>query len=72
MYTVYGKLSCNSCDQAKLLLTSKDEAFEYKQFGKDYDLGEFSSFNKAHRSFPLILKDGEYIGGLAELKQLLA
>ena len=69
MYTVYGKLSCDSCDQAKALLTTKGQKFEYKQFGKDYDLGEFSSFNKAHRSFPLILKDGEYLGGLPDLKK---
>lgn len=72
MYTVYGKLSCDSCDQAKALLTAKGLEFEYKQFGKDYDLGEFSSFNKAHRSFPLILKDGKYLGGLVELKEVLA
>lgn len=69
MYTVYGKLSCDSCDQAKTLLKTKGQEFEYKQFGKDYDLGEFSSFNKAHRTFPLILKDGAYLGGLPDLKK---
>ena len=68
MYTIYSKPSCASCDQAKQLLEIKNQEYEYKVLGKDFDLTEFSSHSSTHRSFPLILKDGKYLGGLEQLK----
>lgn len=74
-YVVYGKEGCKACDSAVALLTSKNQKFEYKSFGKDYDLSKFGEVNKAHKSFPMITTiNGEvesYVGGLHQLQQIL-
>lgn len=74
-FIVYGKSGCKSCDEAVALLTTKGLDFEYKSFGKDYDLSKFGEMNKAHKSFPMITTiDGEvesYVGGLHQLQQIL-
>lgn len=70
--TIYGKASCKSCDEAKQLCTNNSVEYEYKQMGKDYDLSEFYSVApRSVKSFPMITLDGEYVGGLQELKELL-
>lgn len=74
-FVVYGKEACQSCKDAVALLTSKSREFEYKSFGKDYDLSKFGEINKAHKSFPMITTvSGEvesYVGGLHQLQQIL-
>lgn len=73
MIEVYGKTGCSGCIQAKQLLDGKGIEYEYKQLGQDYSLQDFYTVApKTCRNFPMIAQDGEYIGGLAELKQLLA
>ena len=70
--TIYGKVNCKSCDEAKQLCTNNSVEYEYKQMGKDYDLSEFYSVApRSVKSFPMVAKDGEYIGGLQDLKNLL-
>lgn len=79
-FVVYGKELCKSCSDAVALLTSKSIEFEYKSFGKDYDLSKFGEVSKAHKSFPMITVvekyDGvemheQYVGGLYQLQQIL-
>lgn len=71
--TIYGKTACSSCIQAKQLLTSKGVDYEYKLLGADYSIQEFYEVvPRSHKSFPAILIDGKYIGGLVELKEILA
>ena len=80
MFNIYGKQGCSSCLQAKAFLESQGIDYNYLMLGKDYDLQKFMSFGVPHRTFPLITKvvkyDGiemeEYIGGLVELKEVLA
>ena len=81
MYTVYGKTGCSACVQAKQLLETKGLDYEYALLGLNYSLEEFYNVApKTHRTFPMITKlvkyDGvemeEYIGGLVELKEILA
>ena len=71
MIKIYGRAGCSSCDQAKALCESNGVSYEYLSLGKDYQLSEFMSIKEGHRSFPLITKDDEYIGGLVELKESL-
>ena len=80
-FKIYSKQGCSSCTQAKQLLESKGIEFEYLMFGRDHDMEKFLSLNSRHKSFPLITiverYDGvdmheQYIGGLAELKEVLA
>lgn len=72
-YTIYGKTGCSACIQAKQLLESKQAEYEYVLLGLNYSLDEFYSIApKTHRAFPMIAVDGKYLGGLIELKEVLA
>ena len=71
MLVIYSKDNCQQCDSAKLLCQTK---------GVDYTRDELTHISPKARSFPIITikvkYDGvemeEYIGGLAELKEVLA
>lgn len=73
MFVIYSKKDCNSCTQAKQLLDNLELDYKYKVLGDDYDLAEFYSIApRSHRAFPMIAKDGEYLGSLLELKALFS
>ena len=81
MIKIYGKVGCSACVQAEQLLETKGLNYEYALLGLDYSLAEFYNVApKTHRTFPMITVlvkyDGvemeEYIGGLTELKEVLA
>lgn len=80
-YTVYSKPSCPQCDTAKALLEAK--GLEYKTVmldvgqpkadGVEYiTRDELLSVIPGARMMPQIVKDGESIGSLPELRKLLA
>ena len=81
MFTVYSKPACPQCEQAKTLLTATGQQFEVvhldvgqtKVDGEKYisrdDL--LSKFPGA-RMMPQISNEGAVVGGLVELKKLLA
>lgn len=80
-FTVISKPNCPFCDQAKALLAGKGESFtEIKiDVGQEKDANfkyisrdEFFSTFPGHRTVPLILKDGNTVGGFMELKELLS
>ena len=71
MYTIYSKPSCGYCLQAKNLLEQNKLEFEYKQLGTNYSLQEFMELFPNARSFPMIVKDGECIGGFNNLVEHL-
>ena len=71
MYTIYSKPSCSYCLQAKQLLEMKQLPFVYKQLGADYTLQELWEVSPTARTFPVILKDGELIGGYSDLCEYL-
>ena len=81
MIKIYGKAGCSACVQAEQLLETKGLDYEYALLGLNYSLEKFYNVApKTHRTFPMITKlvkyDGvemeEYIGGLVELKEVLA
>ena len=71
MYTIYSKPSCSYCLQAKQLLEMKQLPFVYKQLGKDYTLQELLEVSPTSRTFPVILKGEELIGGYSDLCEYL-
>ena len=71
MYTIYSKPSCGYCSQAKDLLEQNKLEFEYKQLGTHYSLDEFMELFPDTRSLPMIVKDGEVIGGFSNLVEYL-
>ena len=69
MYTIYSKPNCQSCNEAKMLLEMEKLPFKYLTLNKEYTLQDmFTKIPKTHKSFPAILKNGKYLGGLADLK----
>lgn len=72
MYTLYTKDDCPSCDQAKNLLRTKGIPFETYKLGEDITREQLLAKIPTARTMPQILKDGQLLGGVNELKQLLA
>lgn len=72
-FKIYSKVGCSSCQQAKAFIEAKGLSYDYLMLGKDYQMSDFieASQGNTHKTFPLILKDGVYLGGLVELKQAL-
>ena len=71
MYTIYSKPNCGVCLQAKQLLEMEELPFEYLQLGKHYSLQEFMEMFPNARTFPMIVKDEEIIGGYNDLIEYL-
>ena len=80
MFTIYSKEKCQQCDSAKLLCQMKGVDYVVKTLDVDYTRDELMHISPKARSFPVIAVkvkyDGvemeEYIGGLTELKEVLA
>ena len=71
MFIVYSKENCSQCDQAIMYLKLKGVDFTVLKLEVDFTKEDFiAKFPKA-RSFPMVLKDGDVIGGMLELKSLL-
>ena len=80
MLVIYAKDNCQQCDSAKLLCQMKGVDYVVKTLDVDYTRDELMHISPKARSFPVIVVkvkyDGvemeEYIGGLTELKEVLA
>ena len=76
MLVIYSKDNCQQCDSAKLLCQMKGVAYVVKTLGVDYMKEDLSVIAPNARSFPIVtcivygVEVG--IGGLTELKELLA
>ena len=69
-FIVYSKENCNFCTVAKQLLKKKGLDFEEKVLDTDYtreDAIELTQKQPSEITFPIIVIDGEYIGGAKEL-----
>jgi glutaredoxin len=75
-FTIYSKNGCSYCTKVKALLMEKEIFFldvncdEYLINNRE----EFLSFikeiaNKEHRTFPMVFKDGKFIGGFTETRE---
>ena len=71
MYIIYSKDSCQQCDATKLLCIMKGVEFEIKKIDKDFSREELLSLAPNTRSFPVVFKGEELIGGLEQLKAVL-
>ena len=71
MYTVYSKPNCSFCMQAKQLLEMEQLPFDYLTLGTHYSLQEFMELFPNARTLPMIVKDGEVVGGYKDLCEYL-
>ena len=68
MFTIYSKDKCQQCNTAKLLCQMKGVEFVVKKLGVDFSREDILSIAPNTRSFPVVFKDGELVGGLEQLK----
>jgi glutaredoxin 3 len=69
---VWGQPNCKYCDVAKALLEKAGIPFEYKELETMDDKAEFFEVTNGARSVPQIIIDGAHIGGINELREMLA
>ena len=70
--TIYGKPGCGFCEAAKGLCTQIGADYEYIDVTTSDELLERHKARQdqyQHYTVPLILADGEFIGGFSELQQ---
>jgi glutaredoxin 3 len=71
MYTVYTKPDCPYCVKAKTLLKTKGLEYTEQKMGSDvtreYILENFPTM----RTMPIITRNGELVGGYAQLEEAL-
>jgi glutaredoxin len=77
-FTIYSKSGCSNCTKVKQLL--HDKGFFFLDVSCDEFLIEdkegFLSFikeraNKEHKIFPMVFKDGKFVGGFAETQSFI-
>lgn len=73
MITIYGKPNCQSCKDAVGLCEDSGIKFKYVSLGVEYDISDFYSVApRSWRSFPMISFNGEFMGGLTDLRVYLS
>lgn len=68
---VYSKPNCSFCVKAKSLLSSRNKAYEEVVVGEDLLREDFISLFPEQKTLPLILVDGQQIGGFSNLVEYL-
>ena len=67
-YTVYSRKNCSYCYRAVALLEAKNIPFEIKKLDEDINFyTEMQMKAPSMKTLPVILKNGELIGGYNEL-----
>lgn len=66
-YVVFGKKNCAGCDQAKALLDSKGLGYQYIDVMLSKEAQALFR-EKGFRSVPQVYLNGEWLGGIEELK----
>ena len=70
---IYSTPSCGQCVQAKGILKSKEIPYVEYTVGKDVDKSTLEErVGYPVRSVPQIFMDGDYVGGLQELRAKVA
>ena len=67
VYTILSKANCPQCQQAELMAKAKGVEYEKKMLDADYDMEYLKEVLKdaPHvKTFPIILKNGKFLGGL--------
>lgn len=77
MYIVYSKDNCTQCVMVENLLKMKGKEYKVRKLDKDYTRDDLEQIFAVlglefPRSFPMLFKEQNYIGGLNEVKLLAA
>jgi glutaredoxin len=69
--TIWSKVDCTFCEQAKTLLTAKGIEFEEKKIGEGFTREDLLEAVPTARSVPQIFVDDTLVGGFNELLDYL-
>lgn len=67
MFEIYTKPNCEYCVKAKILLNEKNLEFKEYVIGQNIDRETVLKKFPQIKTVPVILKNGEYIGGYQDL-----
>ena len=68
MYEIYSKIDCPNCDKAKRILVQEGYEHRVKILDVHFSIADlYQIAPRSHRSFPMITKQGVYLGGVEEL-----
>lgn len=68
MYEIYSKIDCSNCDKAKQALVQEGYEHKVRILGVHFTIEDlYQIAPRSIRSFPVIFKSGEFVGGLKEL-----
>lgn len=68
---IWSQENCLACNQAKSLLEIKGIPYEIKMLGENATKQELLEAVPNARSVPQIFINGEYVGGLPELRKVI-
>ncbi len=68
---LWSQENCLACNKAKNLLEIKGIPYEIKMLGENATKQELTEAVPGARSVPQIFLNGEYIGGLVELRKII-
>lgn len=72
MVKIYSKQGCVSCETAKSYCLANGIEHQVLMLSKDYQLNEFVKIGEGKwKSFPMITYNGEFVGSLESLKEIL-
>jgi len=63
MIKLYGRYGCRYTTKLRQYLNQKNQQYQYYILNEDFTREEFYNIHPPHRTFPLIMKDDEYLGG---------
>jgi glutaredoxin 3 len=69
--TIYSKDSCVHCNNAKMLLASRNIPYQELKLNEDFTRENLLELFPNSRSFPIIVVDGFNIGGYTELSKMI-
>ena len=68
MYEIYSKIDCSNCDKAKQALVQEGYEHKVRVLGVHFTIEDLYQIAPlSHRSFPMVTKQGTYLGGVEEL-----
>lgn len=68
-YIIYSRPHCTFCDQAKSLIESKGHTYQEVIIGENITKEEFLEMFPGQRTVPVVILDGQNIGGYTELTE---
>ena len=68
---IYSKDNCGFCDMAIRMAEANNLEFTVKKLDEDFTREELMESVPTARSFPVVIIDGEYIGGFKEFNNIV-